>query len=91
MAISEQAKEQLIELIYEGEALDPFDLVAFYRWVEASYEALEFDAVQQEIFDKYCRSPYDSIAMRLYTGVWMLKQTSLKYAQHQCTPPHVQV
>jgi len=33
----------------EGESLDPLDLEAFYRWMESSYEALEFDPVQQEV------------------------------------------
>ena len=73
MTISEQAISQLIRLIDEGEALNPFDLVAFYGWLEASYEALEFHPVQQRRFDEYCRSSHDSPSMRRFLGVWMLK------------------
>jgi len=91
MSISEQAKSHLIGLIYEGETLDPFDLEAFYSWVEASYEALEFDPVQQERFDKYCRSSYDSTSMRLHMGMWMLKQALYKDTPEDYTPTHVQV
>ncbi len=91
MSISEEAKTHLIELICEGETLDPFDLEAFYSWMEASYEALEFDQVQQERFDKYCRSSYDSTSMRLYVGVWMLKQALYKDAPEGYTPTHSQV
>ena len=74
MSISERAKTQIIQLIAEGEGLDPLDLEAFYSWMESSYEALEFDPVQQERFDEYCRSSCGYASMRLYVGVWMLKQ-----------------
>lgn len=74
MSMSEQAKTQLIGLIDEGERLDPFDLEGFYRWLQASYEALGFHSLQQQRFDEYCRSSYDSTCMRLYVGVWTLKQ-----------------
>lgn len=47
MTISEQAYTDIMQLIQEGESLDASDLEAFYSWVEASYEALEFDPVQQ--------------------------------------------
>ena len=42
MIISEQAHAEIIALIAEGESLDPYDLEAFYRWVRAVDEALEF-------------------------------------------------
>ncbi len=74
MTISEQAYTKIIQLIQEGESLDALDLEAFYSWVEASYEALMFDPVQQERFAEYCGSSCDSTSMRL-CGVWMLKQS----------------
>ena len=73
MMSSEQVKTRLIGLITEGESLNPHDLEAFYRWMEASYEALEFNSLRQEMFDEYCRSCCDSSSMRLYKGVWMLE------------------
>ena len=90
MSISEQAKTHLIELIYEGETLDAFDLEAFYSWVEASYEALVFDPVQQERFAEYCGSSCDSASMRLF-GVWMLKQALYKDTPEDYTPIGAQV
>jgi hypothetical protein len=75
MSISEQTRTQIIRLIYEGEGLDPHDLESFYGWMQASYESLGFHPVQQQRFDEYCRSSHDSISMRLYVGVWMLKQS----------------
>jgi hypothetical protein len=74
MRISEQAKSQVIRLIDDGESLDPFDLEAFYSWMQASHEALGFDTIRQQRFDKYCCSSVDCTSMRLYVGVWMLKQ-----------------
>ncbi len=74
MTISEQACMEITQLIQEGESLDAFDLEAFYGWVESSYQALEFDPVQQERFDDYCRSSGGYASVRLYTGVWLLKQ-----------------
>jgi len=91
MSISEQAKTHLIELIYEGETLDAFDLEAFYSWVEASYEALVFKPLQQERFDKYCRSSYDGTSMRLFGGVWMLKQALYEESPEDYTPTYSQV
>jgi len=91
MSISEQAKTHLIGLIYEGETLDAFDLEGFYRWMEASYEALVFDPLQQERFDEYCRSAYDSNSMRLFVGVWMLKQALYKEEPEDYTPTYSQV
>ena len=73
MMSSEQVKTRLIGLIAEGESLDPYDLEGFYRWMQTSYEALEFNPLRQEMFDEYCRSSYDSYSMRLYKGVWMLE------------------
>ncbi len=75
MSISEQTRSQIMRLIYEGESLDPHDLESFCDWMQASYESLGFHPVQQERFDEYCRSSHDSISMRLYVGVWMLKQS----------------
>jgi len=91
MSISELAKRRLVGLIYEGETFDPLYLEAFYSWVEASYEALEVDPVQQERFDKYCRSSYDSTSMRLYVGVWMLKQALYKDTPEAYTPTYSMV
>jgi len=91
MSISEQAKTHLIGLIYEGETLDAFDLEGFYRWMEASYEALVFDPLQQERFDEYCRSSYDSNSMRLFVGVWMLKQALYKEGPEDYTPTYSQM
>jgi hypothetical protein len=91
MRISEQAKTQLIRLTYEGETLDAFDLEAFYSLVEASYEALVFDALQQARFDEHCRSSYDSPSMRLFVGVWMLKQALFKKLPEDYTPTYSEV
>ena len=73
MRISEQAKMNITRLIHEGDSLDPLDLEEVDRWMQVSYEALAFHRVQQERFDEYCRSSYDSTSMRLYVGLWMLK------------------
>ncbi len=86
MRIPEQAKTKIIRLIAEGECLNPYDLEGFYRWMQASYEALEPDPLQQKRFDEYCRSSYDSISMRLYKGVWMLKQALCEDAQDKYKP-----
>ena len=74
MRFSEQAKSQVIRLIYQGENLDPFDLEALYAWMHASYEALGFDSAYQERFAEYCGSCSDSTPVRLYKAVWVLKQ-----------------
>jgi hypothetical protein len=73
MTILEQDKTQITRLIAEGECLDPYDLEGFYRWVQASYEALGVDPLQQEGFAEYCGTSCDSTPMRLYVSVWMLK------------------
>ncbi len=73
MRISDQAV-QVIKLIDEATTLDPRNLETFYRWVQASYEALEFDPVQQRRFEEYCLSSDDSLEMRLFIGTWMLRQ-----------------
>jgi hypothetical protein len=78
MRISEQSKTKIQRLIDEGEGLDPFDLEAFYRWTQNSYEALSFHPLQQQRFDKYCRGSSDSKSMRIYVGLWMLKQALYK-------------
>ncbi|HTY24979.1 MAG TPA: hypothetical protein VMC85_17745 [Desulfomonilaceae bacterium] len=59
---------RLINLIDEGENLDPADLEAFYGWIQASYRALEFDPVNQEQFAEYCGWSCDSVLERLYVG-----------------------
>ncbi len=75
MRISEQARLQLVRLIDETRGLDPLDPENFNTWVQASYEALEFDAGQQQRFDEYCRSSDDSPDMRLLVGTWMLRRS----------------
>ena len=90
MSISELAKTQLVGLICEGETFDPLDLEAFYNWAEASYEALEFDPVQQQRFDEFCRSSCDYASVRLYMGVWMLKQALHKDTPEDYTPTYSQ-
>jgi hypothetical protein len=91
MSISEQAKTHLIGLIYEGETLDAFDLERFYSWVEASYEALVSDPLQQERFDVYCRSSNDFYSTRLFMGVSILKQALYKEAPEEYIPTYSQV
>jgi hypothetical protein len=73
--------QTLSSLISEGENLNPIDLEAFYRWVHDSYEALGFDPLQQQRFEEYCRSSNDSISMRVYVGLWILKLTLGKFHQ----------
>ncbi|MGO9570718.1 MAG: hypothetical protein ACLP5H_24600 [Desulfomonilaceae bacterium] len=74
MRIFEQARLELIKLIDETRGLDPLDSKTFSTLVQASYEALEFDPVQQQRFDVYCRLSDDSPDMRLLVGTWMLRQ-----------------
>jgi hypothetical protein len=90
MTISEQAYAEIIQLIQEGETLDASDLEAFYRWIESSYEALEFDPLQQERFDDYCRSG-GYASMRLYTGVRLLKQLLYNDNPDNYAPTYSQV
>lgn len=81
MRIPEQAKTRILRLIDEGDSLDHFDVGAFYRWSQASYDALQFDRLQQQRFDEYCRSCCGvTSALRLNVGVWMLKQVLYKAA-----------
>ncbi len=91
MTVSEQAYTEIIKLILEGESLDALDLEAFYGWIESSYEALEFDPVQQERFDDYCRSSGGYASVRLYIGVWLLKQALYKDTPEDYTPTYSQV
>ena len=72
----EQARARIVQLIDEGRSLfDSLDLEAFERWVQASYEALEFDPWEQQRFEEYCRSSSDTSFMRLFVGVWILGQS----------------
>ena len=76
MRISVPSKTQIIRLIEEGSSLHPSDLEGLNRWMQAAYEALQFDRFQQQRFDEYCRSPdvVPSSVARLRCGVSMLKQ-----------------
>ncbi len=81
MRISEQTKMQILQLIDEGDSLAHFNVGAFYRWSQASYEALQFDRVQQQRFDEYCRSSCGfTSSLRLNFGVRILKQVIHKAA-----------
>ena len=83
MRISEQAETQLLRLIDEGDSLDVFDLEAFHRWMQATYEALQSDRVQQQRFDEYCRSSCGFTSLlRLRCGVCMLRQALYKAAEN---------
>jgi hypothetical protein len=75
MRIPTQTTSQILWLIDEGLSLHPSDLEAFHQWIHATYGTLQFDSVQQQRFDEYCRSACDmSRAMRLRCGVSMLRQ-----------------
>ncbi len=75
MRIPAQTQTQILQLIDEGSSLHPSDLEAFNRWMQAAYEALQFDSVQQQIFDEHCRSSCTATrSMRLRCGVSILKQ-----------------
>jgi len=91
MTIPERTRSQIVERIADGESLDPFDLEAFYGWIESSYQALEFDPVQQGKFDEYCRSSCGYGSMRLYTGVWLLKQALYKDTPDNYAPTYSHV
>jgi hypothetical protein len=81
MRISEQAKIQMLRLIDEGSSIHPFDLEGFNRWMQATYEALQSDSLQQQRFDEYCRSSRGvTSSKRLRCGVSMLKQALYKDA-----------
>ena len=76
LKIAEQVvRRQMIELIDKASGLDRVDLESFNRWAQASYEALEFDPLQQQRFDEHCRSSGDTTSMRLFLGVWILRQS----------------
>ena len=82
MRLSEQAETQILRLIDEGYSLAHFNVGAFYRWSQDSFEALQCDRVQQQRFDEYCRSSCGvTSALRLNVGVWMLKQVLHKTDQ----------
>ncbi len=75
MRIPTQTKTLILRLIEEGSSLHPSDLEALQRWMQSVYEALQFDSVQQQIFDEHCRSSSAvRRSMRLSCGVSMLKQ-----------------
>ncbi len=75
MRIPERTKPEILRLVDEGESLDPFDLEALHRWLQDTYEALQFDSVQQQRFDEYCRSSCGlTCSLRLRCGLRMLKQ-----------------
>ncbi len=75
MRIPAQTKMQILRLIDEGTSLHQYDLEGFNQWMQAAYEALQFDSVQQQIFDEHCRSSRAvRRSMRLSCGVSMLKQ-----------------
>jgi hypothetical protein len=79
MRISEQAETQILRLIDEGDSLAHFNAGAFYRWSQDSYEALQFDRVQQQRFDEYCCSSCGlRCSTRLNLGMRMLKQVLCK-------------
>ena len=75
MRIPAQTKTQIIRLIEEGSSLHPSDLEGLNRWMQAAYEVLQFDSVQQRIFEeRCCSSGAVKRSMRLSCGVSMLKQ-----------------
>ncbi len=79
MKIPELTKTQIVRLIDERSSLHPFDVEAFHRWMQVTYETLQFDRVQQQRFDEYCRSSCGvSSSMRLRSGVSILKQALYK-------------
>jgi len=80
MRISEETKLQAIRLIDEGGRIEPSNSEAFNAWLQASCEALDFDPIYQGRFFRYCCSSHDSISMRLYLGIWLLKQALHKVA-----------
>jgi len=75
MRIPAQTKTQILRLIEEGSSLHPSDLEGLQWWMQATYEALQFDSVQQRIFEEHCRlSGAVKRSMRLSCGVSMPKQ-----------------
>jgi hypothetical protein len=79
--IPDQNTNLVLRLIAEGENLDTDDLIAFYQWIHDALEALEFNPVQKQRFDAYCRSSSDSVSMRVFVGVWILKLSIWEWSQ----------
>ena len=73
MKIPAQTRTQTLGLIDEGSSVDPSDLEVLHRWMQATYETLHFNSVQQRRFDEYCRSCCDSTSVRLYKGLMILE------------------
>jgi hypothetical protein len=84
--ISRRNRNRIFRLIAEGEALSPLDLVAFYRWANDSYKALELDPLKQQRFDKYCRSSCESNLMRVSIGIWILKLALGDFMRQERSP-----
>ena len=73
MGIPDGKTKRILKLITDGENLNPLNLEAVYRWINDSYEALGFDPLQQQRFDEYSRSSFDSFSIRIDLGVRILK------------------
>lgn len=73
MKISDQNKMQILRLIAQGECLDIRNLEDFDRWVDHSYEELEFHPRHKQRFDEYCRSSSASSFTRICQGVQVLR------------------
>ncbi len=82
MKIPAQTRTQTLGLIDEGSSVDPSDLEVLHRWMQATYETLHFNSVQQQRFDEYCRSScaFTSSMTRPRCGGSMLKQALCKDA-----------
>ncbi|HTY23062.1 MAG TPA: hypothetical protein VMC85_08020 [Desulfomonilaceae bacterium] len=93
MRIPAQTKGQILRLIEEGSNVQPSDSEALHRWAQATYETLQFNSVQQQRFDEYCRSPqiFTSSMTRLHCGVSMLKQALCKNGAENYMPIGTQV
>jgi len=74
MTTNEHGTRQVVKLIGEARRLDLLDAKTFNRWVQESYGALRFDPSLQQTFDEYCRSSVHPASMRLFLGVWLLRQ-----------------
>ena len=73
--ISEQDRAEIHRLIKEAETLAASDSEAFFRWLQASQEALSFDPLQEQRFEEYCRTSWGTRReTRVRTAVRMLKQ-----------------
>jgi hypothetical protein len=73
VGIPDGKTKRILKLITDGENLNPLNLEAVYRWINDSYEALGFDPLQQQRFDEYSRSSFDSFSIRIDLGVRILK------------------